>query len=305
MKLLATITTIALIGLSQTAAAATLKDVATVTGDVLTLGDLFHDAGENAGYVLGPAPQPGKDMILGARSLYRIASSLNVAWKPATTEVRIVVTREATLIGIPAVESALKDSLRATGIAGEFNVLPAGGIQPIILPHGTGETVEVSSIAFNPLTDTFDATLAAPSSQSPVKTMRVNGKVERLVAVPVLKSALRHGDVIGMGDIDTITLPAAQVKGGIILKSEDLAGMTPRRTAFAGKPLLPADLESPILVGRGDTVNITFREGSLLLTAKGKALQQGAKGDMVRVANMDSNKSVDARVTGTGEVAVR
>jgi len=43
----------------------------------------------------------------------------------------------------------------------------------------------------------------------------------------------------------------------------------------------------------------------MTLTAKGKALQDGALGDMVRVANTDSNKSLQGVVTAHREVTIR
>ena len=89
---------IALMVGSQAALAASLKDSAVVETDTLTLGDLFDGLDHNRDYVLGAAPQPGQDMVLGARTLYRIAKAMNLPWRPSNAAEQITVRRTATVI---------------------------------------------------------------------------------------------------------------------------------------------------------------------------------------------------------------
>ena len=42
----------------------------------------------------------------------------------------------------------------------------------------------------------------------------------------------------------------------------------------------------------------------MILTAQGKALDNGADGDTVRITNTQSKKVIEAEVTGMGRVAV-
>lgn len=62
--------------------AAELNKSVTLTSDVLTVGDVFSQAGENADHVLGPAPKAGNVLVLDTKTLKRIATSFNVAWAP-------------------------------------------------------------------------------------------------------------------------------------------------------------------------------------------------------------------------------
>ena len=151
----------------------------------------------------------------------------------------------------------------------------------------------------------FQATLVAPSTDNPVKRQTVSGKIERLIRIPVLRSTLRNGDIIGDNDLNWISVPERNIQHDVLLKREDLTGMTPRRMASAGKPLLAGEVERPKIVKRGDMITITFTDGPLVLTTKGKALQTGARGDMIRIANLNSSKSLQGFVTGKKEVTVR
>lgn len=294
-----------LAGMRSALAAAGLKDIAVVSGDMLTLGDLFDGLQEEqGGAVLGPAPQPGQDMVLNARTLYRIAVAMDVAWRPAGTGDQVIVRRAATTVSYGDLESGLKEALKNKGLEGDFVLSLNQGMPEIVLPSDYAPRVEVASLRFDPQADKFDAVLAAPSADNPVKRLSVSGHVERMIPVPVLKNALRNGDIIGAADLDWIDLPARQVKAGTLLRAEDVTGMTPRRAAFAGKPLMEQDVERPKLVERGGSVTILFEDGPLVLSAKGRALQTGAMGDAVRVSNLSSNKTLQGVVTGGGEVTI-
>jgi flagella basal body P-ring formation protein FlgA len=85
----------------------------------------------------------------------------------------------------------------------------------------------------------------------------------------------------------------------------DLLGRTPRRGIAAMKPVSAADVMVPPLVKKGELVTVALQDGSISLTLQGRAMQNGAEGDIIRVVNTGSNKIVDGIVTGTQAVRVR
>lgn len=290
---------------ARDAMAANLKPISIINADVLKLGDLFDNVGRNADYVIGPAPQPGNDMTLNARTLYRIATALDLQWRPSSSNDQITVRREATIVPYTQIENALKQSLNNKGVFGRFKVSLNNGEPKIILPSDLPENVEISSFKYDNQKDYFQATLVAPSADNPVRKMLVSGLVERIAVIPVLKNTLQNGDIIGHNDIELIEVPEKQVQHNAVMDAEELIGLTPRRMAYGGKFILANMLQRPELVARGEKVNITFREGPLLLNAKGTALQSGSKGDYIRVKNAKSSRTVDAYVIGSNQVVVR
>jgi flagella basal body P-ring formation protein FlgA len=72
----------------------------------------------------------------------------------------------------------------------------------------------------------------------------------------------------------------------------------------AGKPIRDLELENPQIVDRGSAVTLLYKNGAMTLSARGKSLQNGARGDTVRVVNMASNKSLEGLVTAENEVTV-
>lgn len=290
---------------AQTAFAAALRSQAILTGDTLTVGDIFENAGRNSDYVLGPAPQPGRDMTLNAPTLLRIALALDLPWAPQSAADQIVVRRAATLIGHDMIRESLISELRDKGVSGEFSIDTGAARLEMNLPQSLPAHIDVVNLQYNPRTQRFDATIMAPSAQNPIQQISVSGTVRGITKIPVLRTSLRNGDIIGASDIDMIEIYESDIQQDMYVNAETIIGMTPRRMAVAGRPLRTLDLQSPQLVGRGESVTIVFNEGPLKLTATGKALQNGAKGEMIRVVNNTSNRPLDAIVSNSGEVIVR
>jgi flagella basal body P-ring formation protein FlgA len=297
----------ALIGIviyPHTASAVSLKHSSVVKSNMIMLSDIFAGLPEGRDKALGPAPRPGQDMTLNARTLMRVARSLDLPWRPAHSGEYIVLTRAATVIDSDMIRDALKQEIGARGMDGEYKIAFAGAMNEMILPLDQPASVEIQSINLRPTHNRFDAVLVAPSKEEPLQTLRVSGAFERMIDIPVLYNALSKGRVIGLRDVETISVRESDVRGDVILSKEELIGMTPKRMILPGKPVKANDLQLPIVVERGDMVTMIFNDGGMRLTAKGKALENGAKGDVVRVANSASSRTVEALVTAEREVIV-
>lgn len=293
------------IGLANAMAAVSLKHNSVIEGDMITLGHVFSGIDGKADKVLGPAPQPGQDMVLNARTLLRIAKAMDVSWRPTSGADQVVLSRAATLVPAAMVEGALEGALREQGLPGKFTLsMTSSGLDPIVLPQTAAQQIEVESLNFDSERNRFDAVIVAPSKADPIVRKTVNGQIQRLVDVPVLRTPMKNGAVIRKSDLDTITLREQGLNHDMILRADELIGMTPRRMIVAGKPMTENELEEPQIVERGDNVTMVFSHGTLALTAQGKALENGAIGDMIRVVNLSSSKTLQAQITGEREVSV-
>lgn len=282
-----------------------LRPATTLTDNVIRLGDVFEGLSEKADHVLGPAPAPGQEMTLNARTLLRIALALDVSWQPETSMDQAILRRAASIVDEPAIRAALEKVLREKGMEGRFDVRYAGLSGGIALPPDQPATVEVASLSIDPAQDRFTAEIAAPSVASPLIKITLSGQVERIVSLPVLKTDLRNGDIINAHDLVWIEVPARDVSNDYLVREDDLAGMTPRRILAAGKPVKVNEVESPRMVERGGAVTIIFKNGAMTLTAPGRSLQDGAKGEVIRVVNAASARTIQGVVTNGGEITVQ
>jgi flagella basal body P-ring formation protein FlgA len=290
---------------AHTAQAASLKTQSIVSDDVIRLGDLFSGLEYNQDRVLGASPRPGEDMVLNAQTLMRVAVAMDLDWRPGSNQDYLVVKRAATLVDAASIEKGVRKALNEEGVTGAYNLMFQTGNPQIVLPPDFAPNFEVANMRYDADNSWFEADIFAPSANDPHTQLRVSGKVETLVQVPVLKDSLRTGSVIRADDIEVIDVPAHSLNHDVILSAQDLIDQTPRRMIVAGKPIKTRDVESPRVVSRGDSVTMIYETGVMRLTAIGKAMENGSEGDTVRVVNDQSKRSVEAIVTGQQEVTVK
>ena len=299
-----------MLGFTVSAYAAELKPVTVVASDTLKAGDVFSGlTKDQADYVLGTPPTPGKDLVLDSHTLARVAEAIELNWKPTGPADQVIVRRAATIVTTDDIHVALDKELRGQGLDGKYNILFSdaqtniGGPQ-IILPQDQAETVEIKTLHFDPAKDWFEAVLNAPSVAHPVSQTIITGKIQRLASIPVLKNSVRRGDIIGAADINLIDVPSTEIMDGTLLKAENLIGMTPGRIVYAGKPVLDRDIQRPQVLARGDFITLIYNSGMMTLTTKGKAMTNAAQGDIVRVVNIASSRTLQGVASGDHEVTV-
>ncbi|RME62266.1 MAG: flagella basal body P-ring formation protein FlgA, partial [Alphaproteobacteria bacterium] len=91
----------------------------------------------------------------------------------------------------------------------------------------------------------------------------------------------------------------------VVTDPSDIVGLSPRRPQLAGRVLRRVEFAAPIAVKKGTLVTLMLRQGALLLTTQGRALEDGAIGDTIRVQNTDSKQTIAGAVSAPGIVAVR
>lgn len=122
------------------------------------------------------------------------------------------------------------------------------------------------------------------------------------VPVAVLGHAVQKGDRIEAGDFAVEQRPVATARGALTI--DQAAGMEAARNLPAGTVVRQADLMRPQMVRRGEPVTIRIVSGPLIITAAGRALGGGAKGEAVRVVANATNRTLDGVVEATGAVRI-
>ena len=289
MQQIAVMISAALMFLFAVAASATAADAPSlrqdvvVSGEQLTLGDLFDGlATDVAMTAIARAPSTGTHVTLEAAWIGRVARAYGVAWQPDANRPQIVIRRASEAEQAEIAEAIHAQLSAHMSDAAELEV-PA--------PDPTAGPPEVSEPDV-PVAEAPPATRPAALALAPID-------------VPVLAQRIRPGAVITIDDLAWSTMPDDRRLTGAVLDAAELVGMTLRRSIAPGNPIPFNELRQPVVVSRGSGVAMVFRQGPLVLTTRGRALEDGAVGDLIRVLNVDSNRTVDTVVTGPETVTVR
>jgi flagella basal body P-ring formation protein FlgA len=123
--------------------------------------------------------------------------------------------------------------------------------------------------------------------------------------VIVAARSLGRGTVISEADLKLSRVDTASLPIGYVVDKTRVLGMELKRATRDGSYLLLSSLESPRVVNKGDSVVLEARlSSSLTVAAKGTALDHGQVGEQIKVRNNQSERVVDALVTGPGHVTV-
>ncbi|HYD30399.1 MAG TPA: flagellar basal body P-ring formation chaperone FlgA [Azospirillaceae bacterium] len=285
------------------AGAATLKAQTFVNGDHIMLGDLFDGTGDDATRVVAQAPAPGRKAVFDAAYLARIAQAHRLDWHPAALTDRAVIERASQIIGTDEIRDTLARVLAPKLPAGRIQVDLDNPSLQFHLPADQTPELTVESATYVPSGSRFAAVVSVnPRSASPQR-LSLTGRVVSMVDVPVLNRRVPAGEVVGSSDIDWVQVRADQA-GDIIATEAELIGRAARRHLQAGSPVRGRDIQAPRAVAKGSIVTMVLKTSALTLTAQGRALQEGAVGDVIRVTNTQSNRIIEATVAGTGVVSV-
>lgn len=85
---------------------------------------------------------------------------------------------------------------------------------------------------------------------------------------------------------------------GVLSSRVAAVGLESRVALFKGRPIRSVDLGPPTVIRRNAIVSLVFRRAALTISTEGRALDEGAVGDRIRIMNIDSRRTVFATVIG-------
>ncbi len=123
--------------------------------------------------------------------------------------------------------------------------------------------------------------------------------------VALNRSPLVRGQAIEKGNIVFRKKKVTALQQGYFTRDNSFARLQARRNLPAGSILTPGNMAEKKLVQSGQMVNILLNIKGLQVKSSGKALQSATLGQVIKVKNLQSNKIIQATVSGNGEVQVR
>jgi len=282
-----------------------LRHSVTLDGDVIRLGDLWENAGDKAEVPLAKAPEPGKRITLESRWLAAVANAYSLDWRPATPFDRTTIERAGRSIDLRAIETELREALTLEGLPSNATIeLSNRNSLRILIPVDTDPTVGIRDLSYDPRMNRFSAVVEVPAGAANATRFKVNGSVFTSTRIPVLSHAMNRGEVISENDIEWIDVREEMVRRDIVTNLRQVVGQEPRYPLRAGAPIRTAEIQKPVTVARNSAVTIIVRTPFMVLSAQGRATEDGSVGDVIRVTNVQSKQTVDARVVGPGQVSV-
>lgn len=284
-------------------AAPELRPEVTVTSAVVTVGDMFDDAGLFAEEALFRAPAPGTSGFVDLEAIRAAAAKVGIAEFEAEGIVQVRVARAASVIDETLLTTLIAEDLKSRGIltAG----MSAEALFDTPLTGFNAEAVDnpaqLINLRYLPGNGAFSARFLIAGVADPLD---VTGRIDLLVEAPHLVKTLPAGAILTPGDIEMRLVPLKYAETAGVADISQLIGKELQHQSRQGMLLRAADVAEPQLISRNDTVTLYFRNGPLTLTVKGQALNSAVEGGPVAVINAMSNRVVNGIAVAQGAVEI-
>jgi flagella basal body P-ring formation protein FlgA len=116
------------------------------------------------------------------------------------------------------------------------------------------------------------------------KDKKVFGKIKFYADIPVLTRFINPGEEIEKEDLCIQRVEIDGTQKQYLTKEEDIIGRTARQAPLKpGMPLLPHLLKAPVIVKKGEILEVIFERRSLRITNKGIALKDAIKSENIPI----------------------
>ncbi len=281
-----------------------LRAKVVVEGPMVQLGDLFDGLDERAATPIARSPAPGKRVQVSPRWLAAVAKAYGLPWRPSSPLDSTVVERASQVISARRIEEEMLAALTRRGVTGNISIVLDDPALRLYLPVDVEPSMVITGLSHDPNTGRFITHITVPAGGSPILRATVTGRAVATTELPVLRRQVAPGEIIRRDDIEWRRLRADRVPRSAIRDLDNILGKSPRRPLQAGKAILGGELREPVIVARNSLVTIRLETPRMILTAQGRSLESGARGDVIRVRNTQSNQVISAGVVGSGTVAV-
>jgi flagellar basal body P-ring formation protein FlgA len=277
-----------------------LRREATVTGEIVRIGDLVENAGAVAEVAIFRAPDLGQTGSVPAASVRDAVRPHHIISLDMRGLDEVRVTRASRAVTPKEIEARLLRALAGqTGLSNVDDLAASFDNELRTLHLEPNAELGIARLGYEPRTRRFEAVLDLPTNSSRRSVLRVTGALVETAEAVVPLRAIAPGAVIKSTDVMIERRPKTDA-----IAIEDVLGFAAKRALKPGQVIRAADVMKQELVGRNETVTIVYEVPGMLLTIRGKALDAGAKGDVVNVLNIQSKRTIQATVSGPGRVSV-
>lgn len=142
-------------------------------------------------------------------------------------------------------------------------------------------------------------TLTAVFAYSLTASAQENAKIV------TVKMQVDRGGMVNINNLKLIDYNRKKVPNSLITKIEDAEGLQALRTLRPGMQLRYSYLREKPMIVKNKTIKVIYNVPGIQLVSDAQALQDGQKGDIIKIKNIKSNKILTAEVIKENTVKVK
>jgi len=283
----------------------TLKPEVEISRFAVRLSDLFVGVPSEIDRDIAQAPPPCKPAVYNEVVLNKLADKYRLDWQAADSADHAIVTSACTRITSDMIRDTVIEKIKDTTESKNrnFEVIFDTRNLEVDLSADQQPNFVLNNFVYDQAGKKFHADLTTQTVHGSY-ILPITGHISVKRNVPILARRIEGGTTLGAADLDWIQVPEERITADIVTEPSQLIGRELRRDTSEGEILRARDVMPPRLVTRGSLVTMRIETPFITVTAQGKAQQDGAQGETIRVINTQSNRTVEGVVTAAGVIEI-
>ncbi len=291
---------------ASAADAPVLRSEVRTLSEIVTVGDFYSNAGSIADVPLFRSPDLGTSGDVPAKVVAKRAEAAGLIGAGTDGLYKVTVHRQAETYDADALKIMARNALAgqdASLTPRDIEITNFQSPSSVQADPGAEAPVRIERILWSRTNGRFSIQLNV-TGQRGIRSYKVMGLAREMVEVAALLQPLRRGAILKPEDITTVRLPRNSVPARALHDVSDIVGLSARNHLRAKSPLTRNDFERPTIIPRGEKVTITYQLPGMKLTTRGQAMDNGAKGDVIDIMNLQSRQIVTGTVVARGQVRI-
>ncbi|VAW23647.1 hypothetical protein MNBD_ALPHA12-1466 [hydrothermal vent metagenome] len=294
-----------LIGLASPAfAVPVLRQNIVVNAAIVTIGDMFDNAGNLAEQALFLAPAPGTTGQVNIAAIRTATGKAGLSKFENPGFSNVSVARSGIAIKSSDINELIAQDLREQGILRNGMSVTTQLNQRLgtLYAARSGPPLKLEQLIYTPGNTGFSArfTLAGRN-----QALEISGRLSFMVQTPHLTRTLPAGAIIKPTDVEMRAVTLQFANSAQLPMLNQVVGQQLRRQMRRGVAVRLNDITMPTLISRNEIVTIYLKSGAMTLTVKGQALADASRGQAVSVLNLLSKTVIQGIAVNPGTVEIR
>lgn len=291
-----------------------ISESAEVAGDKVLLGEVAQfngipaeEAADLSARSLGPAPKPDTEIKLARSQVETRLYNAGIELSKYDLQIpdRVAFKRKATHVSGEDISKFAADYL-------ESNIVWGGGPVRVKIKRNPGDIVlPFGEVSFEGQLDSRPDQYGAKNfivnvflNGEKVRTQSMLSYLEVYGNVLVASRPVSAGTTLVEDDVALKEVRLDQLRPGALARTEEVVGKKTRRGLKTEEPLYREMLDIKPDVNNNDLVRLIITGDGFELSARGKALEKGFVGDLIRVIVVGSKKVLEGVIVDKETVEI-
>ncbi len=215
------------------------------------------------------------------------------------------LAKDLLVVGIDDVSAAVSKEFVEQGRGSDIELEFFGGQTGFVFENADEAKILVSDLNVNEEQNKFTATAEIFVDGKLSAETKLFGRYFDMTEVWLPVKNIEKDAIITQDDLVKAKIRSNRLRDDNVVDIDELVGKQAVRQIKADRPIMAKDIQDEVLITKGQLVTAVYSYKGLQITSRMEALEDGAKGQEIKLLNTKSKKEIVGKVLDDKTVEIR